>query len=174
MDERTIRLLDKCEAMSLLSTKASSHWSFIKMMFQIPLILTSSVMCILNLFDRDEDHNMQIPNIVVNGCSVLIISLQSNLKVPEKVELFKNLSNQYLILAHSIEALEPETITREMINNFTEKYDALQSQCLFEDIPLKYKKEVIKAWDGRALPLQLNGASGIKRHNINAIELSFM
>ena len=165
MDDRTIKLLDKTEAMSLLCTKASTYWSFIKMMFQIPFILTSSVMCILNSFEREGESNMRIPNVVVNGCSVLIMSLQNNLKVPEKVELFKNLSNQYLILAHSIEALEPDTITREMINNFTEKYDLLQSQCLFEDIPQKYKKEVIKSWSGRFLPLQLNGASGIKRNS---------
>ena len=176
MDERTIKLLDRCEAMSLLSTKASSHWSFIKLMLQFPLIFTSSVMCILNSFEKDGDNNMKIPNVVVNGCSVLIMSIQNNLKVSEKVELFKNLSNQYLILAHSIEALEPDTITRETINNFTDKYDMLQSQCLFEDIPQKYKKEVINSWNGRALPLQLNGASGIKRNskcNVNSsIEIS--
>ena len=83
---------------------------------------------------------MRIPNVVVNGCSVLIMSLQNNLKVPEKVELFKSLSNQYLILAHSIEAIEPTEITRDMINNWTEKYDSLQLLCLFEDIPQKYKK----------------------------------
>ena len=171
MDERTIRLLDKCEAMSLLSSKGSSHWSFIKLLFQIPLILTSSVMCILNSFEREGENNMRIPNIVVNGCSVLILSLQNNLKVPEKVELFKNLSNQYLTLAHAIEALEPDAITREMINNFTEKYDALQSQCLFEDIPHKYKIQVVKAWGSRALPLQLNGASGIKRHSGSSAQL---
>ena len=171
MDERTIRLLDKCEAMSLLSSKGSSHWSFIKLLFQIPLILTSSIMCILNSFERDGESNMRIPNVVVNGCSVLILSLQNNLKVPEKVELFKNLSNQYLTLAHAIEALEPEAITREMINNFTEKYDALQSQCLFEDIPHKYKIQVVKAWGSRALPLQLNGASGIKRNSGSSAQL---
>jgi hypothetical protein len=165
MDERTIKLLDKCEAMSLLSTKASSHWSFIKWLFQLPLILTSSVMCILNSFDNNEYGNMKIPNVVVNGCSVLIMSLQNNLKVSEKVELFKNLSNQYLILAHSIEALEPDTINREMINNFTDKYDMLQSQCLFEDIPQKYKKEVINVFKNRFLPIQLHVSSCIKRNS---------
>ena len=173
MDERTIKLLDRCEAMSLLCTKASSHWSFLKFAFQIPLIITSSVMCILNSFEREGGSNMRIPNVVVNGCSVLIMSLQNNLKVAEKVELFKNLSNQYLILAHSIEALEPDTITREMVNNFTEKYDSLQSQCLFEDIPQRYKKEVINSFTNRFLPLQLNGASGIKRNSgKSGIEIS--
>ena len=33
------KLLDKCEAMTLLCTKASSHWSFIKFCFNIPLAL---------------------------------------------------------------------------------------------------------------------------------------
>ena len=172
MDERTIKLLDKCEAMSLLSTKASSHWSFIKFVLQMPLILTSSIMCILNSFEREGESNMRIPNVVVNGCSVLIMSLQNNLKVPEKVELFKSLSNQYLLLAHSIEAIEPTEITRDMINNWTEKYDSLQLLCQFEDIPQKYKKEIINSWKGRSLPLQLNGASGIKRNSGNILELS--
>ena len=171
MDERTIRLLDRCEAMSLLSSKGSSHWSFIKLLLQIPLILTSSIMCILNSFKSESENNMRIPNVVVNGFSVLILSLQNNLKVAEKVELFKNLSNRFLTLARAIEALEPEAITREMINNFTEKYDALQSQCLFEDIPHKYKIQVVKAWGSRALPLQLNGASGIKRHSGSSAQL---
>ena len=77
-------------------------------------------------------------------------------------------------LSHVIEALEPEAITREIINNFTEKYDALQSQCLFDDIPHKYKVQVVNAWGSRALPLQLNGASGIKRHSSNSAELGII
>ena len=103
MEQRLIALLDKCEALSLLCSKATSHWSMIRFIFQIPLILTSSVMCILNSFEKDGENNMKIPNVVVNGVSVLLLSLQSNLKVPEKVELFKNLSNQFLLLAHDIE-----------------------------------------------------------------------
>jgi len=129
-------------------------------------------MCTLNSFEREDESNMKIPNLVVNGCSVTSISLENNLKVQEKVRLFKNLSNQYLTLAHAIEALEPDTITREMINNLTEKYDALQTQCLFKDIPHKYKDEVIKSWGSQALAMQLNGASGIKRPGGNSIQMS--
>ena len=93
----------------------------------------------------------------------MVLSISNQLKVAEKVELFKNLSNQFLLLAHSIEALEPENITREIINTTTEKYDILLQQCLFEDIPKRYKMEVIKAFEGRSVPLQLNGASGLVR-----------
>jgi len=91
-------------------------------------------MCIWNSSERDGENSMKIPNVVVNGWSVVIMSLQDNLKVSEKVELFKNLINQYLVLAHAIGALEPDTITREMMRNFTEKYDGFQTQGLFEDI----------------------------------------
>ena len=70
-DERLNMLLDKCEAMSVLCQKATQHWSLIKFTFQIPLIITSSVMCILNSFDNDKG-NMKIPNVVVNGAIDLI------------------------------------------------------------------------------------------------------
>ena len=90
MDERALQLLSKCECMSLLCSKASQRWSLIKFIFQIPLILTSSIMCILNSFDNGNDGLMKIPNVVINGVSVLLISYQSNMKVAEKTELFKN------------------------------------------------------------------------------------
>lgn len=165
-EDRLEHLLDKCEAMSVLCQKATQYWSLIKFFFQIPLILTSSVMCILNSFD-DDKGNMKIPNVVVNGTSVLILALQNNLKVPEKVELFKSLSNNFLQLAHLIEGMELEEIHKNNINIHTEKYDSLIIQCQFEDIPKKIKLEVIELWEGRAIPLQLNGASGLKRKKSN-------
>ena len=161
MDERAFKLYEKCECMSLLCQKSCNHWSLVKFIFQIPLILTSSVMCILNSFD-DAKGNMKIPNVVVNGVSVLLMSYQSNLKVAEKVELFKSLSNQFLQLAHEIEGKEPEELDRNDVNILTEKYDALISTCLFEEIPKSIKLEVIKIFQGKTLPLQLNGGSGLQ------------
>jgi hypothetical protein len=148
--------------MSLLCQRATQHWSLIKFLFQIPLIITSSVMCILNSFDNDKG-NMKIPNVVVNGASVLILALQNNLKVPEKVELFKSLSNNFLQLAHQIEGMEEDEISKANINTITEKYDSFIIQCLFEDIPKKIKLEIIESWEGRSLPLQLNGSSILKK-----------
>ena len=173
MDDRAEKLYSKCEAMSLLSQKATNHWSLVKFIFQIPLILTSSVMCILNSFD-DGKGNMKIANVVVNGVSVLLISYQSNLKVAEKCELFKNLSNQFLQLAHEIEGKNPEELDRNAVNILIEKYDSLISTCLFEDIPKSIKLEVIEIFEGKSLPLQLNGASGlsIKRNSGNVVEMS--
>jgi hypothetical protein len=139
VDERISKLYDKCEAMSVLCQKATNHWSLIKFIFQIPLILTSSVMCILNSFD-DGKGNLKIVNVVVNGVSVLLISYQSNLKVAEKCELFKNLSNQFLQLAHDVEGRDHESMDRNDINNLIEKYDSFVVQC-FLKIYLKNTKE---------------------------------
>ena len=68
------KLLDKCEAMTLLCTKASSHWSLVKFCFNIPLVFTSSAMCIINSISTDA-NNVKVANIVVNAISVLIMSL---------------------------------------------------------------------------------------------------
>ena len=161
IDTRLIELIQRCEIMVQLTTRATGYWNVIRMTFQMPLILTSSVMCILNSFDNGNG-GMKIPNVVVNGISVLLISYQSNLKVPEKVELYSSLSNNFLQLAHQIEGLDPNEIDRNMINNLIEKYDRLIMSCNFEDIPKKYKLEVIKNNPTKKLPLQLNGASGLR------------
>ena len=157
---RIQHLLDKCESMSILCNRANEHWSFIKTMFQIPLIMMSSIICILNSFD-DGQGNMKIPNVVVNGVSVLLMSYQNQLKVPEKVEIFKSLSNSFLQLAHQIEGLEEDQIDRNMVNNLTDKYDTFVMSCSFEDIPKRYKLEVRRIMKGKTIPLQLNGGSGL-------------
>ena len=160
IDNRLIELVQKCEIMVQLTNKACYHWNIVKMILQMPLILTSSIMCILNSFDNGNG-NMKIPNVVVNGISVLLMSYSSNLKVVEKVELYKNLSNDFLILTHQIEGLDPENIDRNIVNNFIEKYDKLTFSVNFQDIPKRYKNQVIKRNIGKKLPLQLNGVSGL-------------
>ena len=166
IDNRLIELIQRCEIMVQLTTKSTYYWNIIKQIFQIPLIFTSSVMCILNSFSTDNNE-MKIPNVVVNGVSVLLISYQSNLKVAEKVELYKNLSNEFLQLAHQTEGLNPDEIDRNMTNNLIEKYDRLIMMCNFEDIPKKYKLEIIKNNPNKKLPLQLNGASGLRPNSSN-------
>ena len=164
-------LLDKCEAMAILCNRANEYWGLIKTIFQIPLILTGSIMCILNSFD-DNKGTMKIPNVIVNGLSVLLMSYQNQLKVAEKVEIFKSLSNNFLLLAHQIEGLEHDEIDRNMVNNLTDKYDTFVMGCEFRDIPKRYKLEVRNIMKGKTLPLQLNGGSGLIDRNSKEIVMS--
>ena len=154
------KLLDKCEAMTLLCTKACTYWNMIKFCFNIPLVLTSSAMCIINSISEDANR-MKIPNIVVNAISVLIMSLNNSVKASEKFECFKRLSQQFMILSQEIEGMD-QSIDKEKYAILLLKYDNLIQDCAFEEIPSKYKHQVSKVYieANRNIPIQLNGTIG--------------
>lgn len=163
--ERKQKLLDRCEAMSLLCIKASYHWSFIKFILSIPVILINSILCILNSLD-DKSFDLKIPNVVINGISVLIMSITQNLKSAEKTEIFKSSSNSFLLLTHEIESYED--IDNEKINVLQEKYDSIIQSVPFEEIPSKIKLEISISFKnmGKAIPVQINGGSIVARNDI--------
>ena len=170
------KLLDKCESMTLLCTRTATYWSYIKMAFNIPLVFTNSSLCIINSISTDA-NTVKIPNIVVNAISVLIISLSNNIKASEKFEIFKKLSQQFMLLSQEIESLDyNDTNINEQIKVINVKYENLIQDCSFEDIPQKHKTNVGKLFGNanRYLPIQLNGTIGnnvVKRNitmnNIN-------
>jgi len=156
------KLLDKSECLVLLTSQACSYWSFVKFLFSIPLVLTSSAMCIINSISEDS-NTIKIPNIVVNAVSVLIVSLNNSIKASEKAEGFKKLSQQFMSLSQEIDAFDDENvITTDKYNMLVLKYDNLINDCDFEDIPTRYKINVGKVFTScnRAVPLQLNGVIG--------------
>ena len=156
---KVIKLLDKCEAMTLLCSKATTHWAFIKFCFNIPLVLTSSAMCIINSISTNANH-IKIPNIIVNAISVLIISLNNTVRGGEKYEIFKKLSTQFMVLSQDIESIDEMTV--EQYNIIVLKYDNLISDVAFEDITLTIKTSVAKTFNdaNRNIPIQLNGIIG--------------
>ena len=143
--------------MVLLCSKASGYWSMIKFAFNIPLVLTSSAMCIINSISEDANE-VKIPNIVVNAISVLIISLNNSIKASEKCDLFRRLSQQFLLLAGQIE--NDNEITDSEFQLIALKYENLINDVLFEEIPTRYKLQVAESFKNRVVPLQLNGTIG--------------
>jgi hypothetical protein len=160
------KLLSKTEALVLLCSKASGYWSMIKFAFNIPLVLTSSAMCIINSISEDANE-VKVPNIVVNAISVLIISLNNSIKASEKCDLFRRLGQQFLLLAGQIE--NDDEITDNEFSLLALKYENLVNDILFEEIPNRFKMQVIESFKDRHLPLQLNGCSG---NNKNFVPLS--
>ncbi len=164
------KLLSKTEALVLLCSKASGYWSMIKFAFNIPLVLTSSAMCIINSISEDANE-VKIPNIVVNAISVLIISLNNSIKASEKCDLFRRLGQQFLLLAGQIE--NDDEITDNEFSLLALKYENLINDILFEEIPYRYKEQVIESFKDRYLPLQLNGTIGNnKSYNNNVKSLN--
>lgn len=84
-------LRDKTEALILICSKSATHWSNIKVICSIPLILTSNAMLIINSVSSNP-VDVKYPNIVVKGISVLFISLNNQFRAAEKVEVFKNIT----------------------------------------------------------------------------------
>jgi hypothetical protein len=158
------KLLSKTEALVLLCSKASGYWSMIKFGFNIPLVLTSSAMCIINSISEDANE-VKIPNIVVNAISVLIISLNNSIKASEKCDLFRRLGQQFLLLAGQIE--NDDEITDNEFNLLALKYENLVNDILFEEIPNRFKTQVIESFKDRHLPLQLNGCSGNNKNYVS-------
>ena len=169
LDERIEKLLSKTEAMVLLCSKASSYWSMIKFGFNIPLVLTSSAMCIINSISEDANE-VKIPNIVVNAISVLIMSLNNSIKASEKCDLFRRLSQQLLLLTGKIE--NDDIIDENEFKILAMSYENLVNDIEFSDIPNRYKLQVAESFKDRHLPLQLNGCSGNnKNYKRNSGEL---
>ena len=157
LEERTEKLLSKTEAMVLLTSKANGYWSMIKFAFNIPLVLTSSAMCIINSISEDANE-VKIANIVVNAVSVLIISLNNSIKASEKCDLFRRLSQQFLLLSGQIE--NDTELDENEFNMIALKYENLINDVLFEEIPYRYKIQVAESFKDRYVSLQLNGTIG--------------
>ena len=157
LQERIEKILSKTEAMVLQCSKANGYWSMIKFGFNIPLVLTSSAMCIINSISENA-NDVKIPNIVVNAISVLIMSLNNSIKASEKCDLFRRLSQQFLLLAGQIE--NDNEITDSDFQLIALKYENLINDVLFEEIPNRYKLQVAESFKHRTVPLQLNGTIG--------------
>ena len=148
LQERIEKILSKTEAMVLLCSKANGYWSMIKFAFNIPLVLTSSTMCIINSISEDANV-VKIPNIVVNPISVLIMSLNNSIKASEKCDLFRRLSQQFLLLAGQIE--NDNEITDSDFQLIALKYENLINDVLFEEIPNRYKLQVAESFKHRTV-----------------------
>jgi hypothetical protein len=120
-------------------------------------------MCIINSISEDANE-VKIPNIVVNAISVLIISLNNSIKASEKCDLFRRLGQQFLLLAGQIE--NDDEISDNEFNLLALKYENLVNDILFEEIPNRFKTQVIESFKHRHLPLQLNGCSGNNNNHI--------
>jgi len=151
------KILSKTESLVLLCSKASGYWSMIKFCFAIPLVITSSAMCVINSIS-DNAEDVKIPNICVNAVSVLIMSLNNSIKASEKCDLFRRIGQQLLLLTGKIE--NDNEIKEDDFKLLAMSYENLVNDIPFEDIPERYKRQVIESFKGRYLPLQLNGTIG--------------
>lgn len=148
---------DKTYVYEVLCTKSSEYYSNIRSIINIPLILSSSIMSIIN--SSFDPNSMQIVNVVVNACTAFLISLLAQFKVVEKASTFRQLGLKYMALLHNIEDIinNDTDISADDTRGVIKQYDELISQNEYH-IPNHIKKKVRNLYlTKKYLPVILNG-----------------
>jgi tRNA A-37 threonylcarbamoyl transferase component Bud32 len=147
---------DRAFITSLLCGECSDFYSMIRSVINIPLIIGSSVLTILNSSDINKD-DLKISNIIINASTAIMLSMTSNFKLTERIANFKQTQIKMNRLTHSIESTINNTdeINNENINKYINDYDTI-----FENIEYPFvhyiKKRIIKKYGAtRTLPNSL-------------------
>lgn len=157
--ERTLDdYLDRCFVYSILLNKSYSYYSRLRTLFKIPIILTSSVMSLVNS-NLGDDNILKIVNITFNILTALVLSLGSTLKIEEKAQVFLSSEKKFLKLTSVIEQkiISEDAVNIEFVNGIMNTYDAIIDQ-LDYDIPKFICTAVRKEYaTKKTLPLIING-----------------
>ena len=123
---------DKSYVLCILYEHHSNFYNFIKNIINIPLILISSTMSIIN--SNFEPTELKVINITVNCIVALLLSMLNNFKVDIKAQTFHNLSIKMNRLCHKIEndlTDNIDDITTDKIFNYINEYDNLNESLEF-------------------------------------------
>ncbi len=168
---------DRVYVYNVLCVKTYEYYNQLKSVINIPLILSSSVMTILNS-GSFEPEQLQIPNLIVNACTTIMISLINNFKIAEKSQVFRNLSLKYITLLHEIEhkVNNDNNIDADEIQSIVKQYDDLLSMNEYT-FPEHIKRKVKKIFSGkRILPVIISdnesqpSPPSSKQHSASATE----
>ena len=150
---------DKSYVTSILCSQSQEHFSFLKSMVNIPLILSSSVMTILNSLSEINSTDMKYANIILNATTATILSLIGNFKISEQETNFKTIGVKMNKLTHRIEdilTIDLENTTIEQIRVIINEYDSLNEQ-IDHPFPNFIKTRVKRTYHGqKTLPNILN------------------
>tara|TARA_B100001540_G_scaffold317587_1_gene351419 strand:+ start:1679 stop:2293 length:615 start_codon:yes stop_codon:yes gene_type:complete len=166
---------DKSLVVSILAKRSYEYFSTIKSFVNIPLILSSTTLAILNSANFSGDQ-MKIPNIVINSITGLTLAMVSNFKINEKTTVFQNVATKMTKLNHRIEeslTTNIEELTSDKVSSFIKEYEAIIDQVMDFNYPNSIKKKVHQqcAKKGYTLPNALIGYGDIEFAELNANNL---
>lgn len=158
MDNIINEYYDKSFISSLLCELSYGYYSFIYQMIIFPTILSSSILTILNSSEINKDI-IKIINIIINAINTILLAVNSNFKLNDRSNHFKNMKIKFTALNHRIESDKNKKINDpsyiinidEIINIFDNLYNDLSYQ-----FPHHIKKKVIKKYgNSKKLPNSL-------------------
>ena len=162
LEKHYVLLDDICDqsfVYSVMTYQAFSFYNMLKYCFNLPLIITSSLMSVLNSNNNQDDDRMKILNISFNIFTALMLVINNNLKFESRADHFKTLQMKFLKLTHQIEKInmDDEVLDKHIINEIRMQYDAIVESIAYE-IPTHICKTVRAQYmTKKTLPLIING-----------------
>lgn len=160
--------IDKCFVYSVLLNQSHNYYNKLKTLFKIPLILTSSVMSIVNSnIGGESDEVLKIVNITFNVLTAVILGLTATLKFEEKYQNHLSNEKKFLRLHSKIEEKllhEDEVITHDFVKEIMTEYGNIVDGIDY-DIPDFIAKRVREQYKTKkTLPVFING---VKKEDSN-------
>lgn len=161
---------DKSLIVGILAKRSYEFFSTIQSFVNIPLILSSTTLAILNSASMSGEQ-MKVPNIIINSVTGLTLAMINNFKISDKVTVFKTLGTKMNKLNHRIEeaiANNVDNISDEKLSSFIKEYEALIESCDF-NFPTSIKRKVYDRYKnkGYTLPNALIGFDDIAIEDLN-------
>lgn len=150
---------DKAFVFSTLCTQTSRHYNTLKYCFQVPLIITSTVLSIFNSnVDTDMGNSLKIVNPIFNILTALLLSINNAFRFESKSDQFKHHAIKFQKLSSLIESKMVEgDITKDFITVVINTYDGI-TEGINDDIPSHICARVHKLYAGKKhLPILING-----------------
>lgn len=143
---------DKAFIYNILAIRTATFYNRIKQIVQLPIILISSIMAILNSTFKPDD--MQVANVVLNGTTAFLMNLIGTYQIAEKASRYNQVAQKWSQLLHLIEdKINNNQNTNEDIRDIVRIYDEIQTQ--IPDIPEFICNTVKKQFKNKHLPVIL-------------------
>ena len=154
---------DKAFVYSILCIQSARYFNYLKYMFQLPIIITSSVLSILNGTTGDEnvDKHMKIINTIFNITTALVLSINNTFRFESRANNFKSAAQKLQKLSHLIESkILENSINHDFIENIVSTYDNITEG--IDDVPSHICKRVKAEYATKKhLPTIINGVQKI-------------
>jgi len=147
---------DRAFITSLLCGECSDFYSMIRSIINIPLIVGSSVLTILNSSDINKD-DLKISNIIINASTAIMLSMTSTYKLTERIANFKQIQIKMNRINHSIESTinNMDEINNENINKYINDFDTIYENIEYPFVHYIKKRIIKKYGHSKTLPNSL-------------------
>jgi hypothetical protein len=149
--------LDKSFIYSVMLYQAETYYNRMKIIFKLPIILTSTAMSIIN--SNFEGEQMKLVNIIFNISTSVILAVSIFLQFEAKEQEFANAKKKFIKLTTEIEQklLSNHELEEAYVFSCIEKYNTIEENLDYQ-IPQYILKKTRKKWaTKKALPIIING-----------------